>query len=104
MKARTEEQEMSTAQPIVTADNDHVRVTTLTFGAEGATTGPHRHELDYVVVPVTGGSFLVTETDGSLREMTQVPGAPYLGSAGTAHSVANAPGQEAVFVEIELKR
>jgi quercetin dioxygenase-like cupin family protein len=104
MKARTEEREMSTAQPIVTADNDQVRVTTLTFGAEGATTGPHRHELDYVVVPVTGGSFLVTETDGSLREMTQVPGAPYLGSAGTAHSVANVPGQEAVFVEIELKR
>jgi len=95
---------MSSAQPTVAADNDRVRVTTLTFGAEGATTGPHRHEFDYVVVPVTGGAFLVTETDGSLREMAQVPGSPYLGSAGTAHSVANTPGQEAVFVEIELKR
>ena len=95
---------MSTAQPAVTADNDQVRVTTLTFGADGATTGRHRHEFDYVVVPVTGGSFQVTETDGSLREMAQVAGTPYLGAAGTAHDVANATGQEAVFVEIELKR
>ena len=94
---------MSTAQPVVTADNDQVRVTTLTFGAEGATTGPHRHEFDYVVVPVTGGSFQVTEADGSLREMAQVAGSPYLGQAGTTHDVANITGQEAVFVEIELK-
>ena len=95
---------MSVAQPTVTADNDRVRVTSVTFSADGASTGPHRHEFDYVVVPVTGGAFVVTETDGSLREMTQVPGSAYLGSAGTAHSVANTPGQEAVFVEIELKR
>jgi quercetin dioxygenase-like cupin family protein len=95
---------MSTARPTVTADNDQVRVTTVTFGADGATTGQHRHEFDYVVVPITGGSFLVTETDGSLRELAQVAGSPYLGAAGTAHNVANKAGQEAVFVEIELKR
>lgn len=94
---------MSAAEPTVTAENDRVRVTTVTFAAEGASTGPHRHEFDYVVVPVTGGSFRVTEADGSLREMTQVAGSPYLGTAGTAHDVANTTGQEAVFVEIELK-
>jgi quercetin dioxygenase-like cupin family protein len=104
MRARAEEHEMSAAQPTVTADNDRVRVTTVTFSADGASTGPHRHELDYVVVPVTGGSFLVTEADGSVREMAQVAGSPYLGAAGTAHDVANTTGQEAVFVEIELKR
>jgi beta-alanine degradation protein BauB len=74
---------MSAAQPTGTADNDQVRVTTWTFGADDATTGPHRHEFDYVVVPVTGGTFMVTETDGSLREMTQEAGSPYLGP-GTA--------------------
>ena len=95
---------MSSTQSTVMADNDQVRVTTVTFGAEGATTGPHRHEFDYVVVPVTGGAFLVTETDGSLREMNQVAGSPYLGVAGTAHDVANTAGQATVFVEIELKR
>jgi quercetin dioxygenase-like cupin family protein len=92
------------AQPKVTADNDQVRVTTWTFGADGASTGQHRHEFDYVVVPITGGAFIVHETDGSVREMAQVAGSPYLGTAGTAHNVANTPGQEAVFVEIELKR
>ena len=95
---------MTTAQAAVMADNDQVRVTTVTFAATGATTGKHRHELDYVVVPVTGGTFLVTETDGSLREMNQVAGSPYLGVAGTAHDVANRAGQATVFVEIELKR
>lgn len=95
---------MSEAQPNVTADNDRVRVTTMTFAADGASTGPHRHEFDYVVVPVTGGSFLVTEADGSLREMAQVAGTPYLGAAGTTHDVASTTGQEAVFVEIELRR
>ena len=95
---------MTTAQAAVMADNDQVRVTTVTFAATGAATGKHRHELDYVVVPVTGGTFLVTETDGSTREMTQVAGLPYLGTAGTTHNVANTPGHEAVFVEIELKR
>ena len=95
---------MIAAQPTVMADNEQVRVTTVTFAAEGASTGRHRHEFDYVVVPVTGGAFLVTESDGSLREMAQVSGLPYLGSAGTTHDVANSAGQEAVFVEIELKR
>lgn len=95
---------MSAAQPTVTADTDRVRVTTVTFAADGASTGPHRHEFDYVVVPVTGGAFQVTEADGLLREMAQVAGSSYLGAAGTTHDVANATGQEAVFVEIELKR
>jgi len=95
---------MNAAQPTVMADNEQVRVTTVTFAATGATTGKHRHEFDYVVVPVTGGIFVVTEADGSLRQMTQIPGSPYLGPAGTTHDVANAAGQESVFVEIELKR
>lgn len=95
---------MSATQPTVVADNDQVRVTTVTFAAEGASTGRHRHEFDYVVVPVTGGAFRVTESDGSLREMAQVAGSPYLGAAGTTHDVASTSPQEAVFVEIELKR
>ena len=71
---------MGLAHHIVNADNDLVRVTTWTFGAAGAATGQHRHEFD------------------------QVAGSPYLGTAGTAHDVISAAAQEAVFVEIELKR
>jgi beta-alanine degradation protein BauB len=95
---------MGLAQSIVNADNDEVRVTTWTFEAAGAATGRHRHEFDYVVVPITGGRFEGVDLDGSVREMDQVAGSPYLGTAGTAHDVVSAADQEVVFVEIELKR
>jgi D-alanine-D-alanine ligase-like ATP-grasp enzyme len=74
------------------------------LGADPATTGPHRHEFDYVVVPVTGGVFSVTGSDGSVRTMTQTAGTPYVGAAGTDHEVVNVTGQAVSFVEIELKR
>ena len=95
---------MTAARSTISVDNDEIRVTTWTFRAHGASTGRHRHEFDYVVVPVTGGTFVVTGEDGSVREMTQTAGAPYLGVAGTTHDVASTPGSDAVFVEIELKR
>jgi quercetin dioxygenase-like cupin family protein len=95
---------MSQAHHVVSADDDRVRVTTWAFEAAGAATGRHRHEFDYIVVPVTGGTFTVTNADGSVREMDQVAGSPYLGTAGTDHDVVSSADDEAVFVEIELKR
>ena len=95
---------MSEARYVVNADTDAVRVTTWTFAGAGDAIGQHRHEFDYVVVPVTGGRFEVVDLDGSVREMDQVAGSPYLGTAGTAHDVISATAEEAVFVEIELKR
>jgi quercetin dioxygenase-like cupin family protein len=95
---------MAEARAVVNVDNEQVRVTTWTFEAAGAATGQHRHEFAYVVVPITGGKFTVTDVDGSERNMNQVAGSPYLGTAGTAHDVVNATDDEAVFVEIELKR
>ena len=91
------------ARSTKTVDDDRVRVTTLTF-ADGDETGDHRHEYDYLVVPVTGGTFTVIERDGSTRELVQEAGVPYLGKAGTEHNVINASGRAATFVEIELKR
>ena len=93
---------MSAAQAATVVDTDRLRITTWTFGAEGANTGQHVHEYDYVVVPVTGGTFTITDPEGGTHEMTQQAGVAYLGTAGTAHDViASAP---AVFVEIELKQ
>ena len=94
---------MTPARAVVNLEDDRVRVTTWTFDAAGATTGGHRHEFDYLVVPVTGGTFRVIDTRGGEREMNQVAGLPYLGTAGTEHDVVNATDAEAVFVEIELK-
>jgi beta-alanine degradation protein BauB len=95
---------MAEARGVVSVDDGKVRVTTWTFDAEGDNTGEHRHEFDYVVVPVTGGTFRVIDLDGSEREMNQIAGSPYLSTAGTAHDVVNATDAEVVFVEIELKR
>jgi quercetin dioxygenase-like cupin family protein len=95
---------MTAAQASVGVDDDQIRVTNWTFSGVGASTGEHRHEFDYVVVPITGGTFTVTSPDGSVRTMTQVAGTSYLGTAGTEHEVASSIEAEAVFVEIELKR
>lgn len=94
---------MPTAQPNTHIDEDRVRITTWTF-QDGENTGHHRHEFDYVVVPITGGTFHVLETDGSTREMIQQATVAYTGRAGTEHDVINRSGGTAVFVEVELKR
>jgi beta-alanine degradation protein BauB len=88
----------------VSVDDARVRVTTWTFEAAGVATGPHRHDFDYVIVPITGGTFTVVDLDGSERQMEQVAGSPYLGTAGTEHDVVSATDRETVFVEVELKR
>ena len=43
------------AKPTVQIDNDKVKVTRWDF-LPGAETGWHRHEMDYVVVPLTDGT------------------------------------------------
>ena len=91
------------ARTTTTADDDRVRVSTLEF-EDGDETGHHRHAYDYVVVPITGGTFVVHEVDGTTRELSQVAGSAYLGKAGTEHNVVNQSGRAASFVEIELKR
>ncbi len=94
---------MSAAKATTVIDDQQIRVTTWTFDGADAT-GPHVHEYDYIVVPVTGGRFTVINFHGDTREMTQHAGSPYRGSAGTAHNVANSGDTRAVFVEIELKQ
>ena len=94
---------MPTARSTISADDDRVRVTTWTF-EEGENTGHHRHEYDYLVVPITGGTFEVTEADGSSRMLTQTAAVAYRGRVGTEHDVINRSGQTAIFVEVELKR
>lgn len=93
---------MAQARADQMADNERVRITVWSFGS-GDSTGQHRHELDYVVVPVTGGSFDVTSPTGEVSRMTQELGVPYFRSAGAVHDVTNRTDRDAVFVEIELK-
>jgi quercetin dioxygenase-like cupin family protein len=91
----------SHAVPTVTIDNARVRVTEWRF-APGAATGHHRHELPYVVVPMTTGRLAIVA--GDTRTTAElVAGAPYFREAGVEHDVVNASGGEFVFIEIELK-
>jgi quercetin dioxygenase-like cupin family protein len=85
----------------VRIDNERVRVTEWRF-APGATTGLHRHEHDYVVVPLSTGRLGSTGPAGeSVAEL--VTGLPYFRPAGVEHDVRNVNAFEFAFIEIELK-
>jgi quercetin dioxygenase-like cupin family protein len=83
-------------------ENDRVRVTQWRF-APGEATGWHRHELDYVIVPVTDGTLLI-DSGSSEASVELTAGGPYFREEGVEHDVANGGEQELVFVEVELKR
>ena len=90
------------ARATVQIDNAATRVIEWRF-APGATTGHHRHEYDYVVVPLTTGSLSIRAGSGeSVAELTA--GQSYFREAGVEHEVVNVSPTEFVFVEIELKR
>ncbi len=89
------------AVPTVQVDNDRVRVTEWRF-APGAATGWHRHECDYVVVPMTTGKLLLKEGDGE-RYAELTAGVSYSREVGVEHNVINANDYEFVFVEVEMK-
>lgn len=89
------------ATSTVRIDNDRVRVTEWRF-APGAATGWHRHEYDYVIVPLTTGRLRLREPEGErISELTV--GDPYFRTAGVEHDVVNANDFEFAFVETELK-
>lgn len=89
------------AVPTVQVDDERVRVTEWRF-APGAHTGWHRHEMDYVVVPLTTGPLVAVTKDGETSG-ERVTGQAYSRAGGAEHDVVNRNAFEFVFVEIELK-
>lgn len=83
-------------------DNARTRVTLWRF-TPGAATGFHRHEFDYVVVPLTDGRLKIVDKDGRESFSDLAAGVSYFREAGVEHDVINANDHEFVFVEIELK-
>lgn len=92
------EQATSTVQ----VDNERVRVTKWSFTPE-AETGYHRHEYDYVVVPVMSGCLKLIGPDGAESFSDLEGGFSYFRGAGVEHNVINATDGPFAFVEIELK-
>ena len=93
---------MEPAKGLIQVDNERIRVTEWRF-SPGAATGWHRHEHDYVVVPLTTGTLKLIQPDGSEVLSRLEAGASYFRRAGVEHDVINANPHDFVFVEIELK-
>jgi quercetin dioxygenase-like cupin family protein len=86
----------------VQIDNDEVRVTEWRL-APGSATGHHRHEMDYVIVPVTDSDMTIVAPDGT-RSIAQLRiGKSYFRKAGVEHDVLNETKDAIVFLEVELK-
>jgi quercetin dioxygenase-like cupin family protein len=84
------------------SETAEARVTEWRF-PPGTATGHHRHELDYVVVPMTDGILTAVTPQGR----TPAPihkGQSYFRKAGVEHDIVNETGAEIVFVEIDIKR
>jgi len=94
-------QQRPAAVPDQQTDNARTRVTEWRF-APGAATSWHRHEYDYVIVPLTTGRLLLVDATGE-RHSDLEAGKTYFREAGVEHDVINANDFEFRFVEVELK-
>lgn len=68
----------------------------------GEATGFHRHDFDYVIVPVVGGT-LRLESSERTADAELTAGRSYFREAGIEHDVVNAGDGDLAFVEVELK-
>lgn len=91
-----------TARATIQIENARTRVTEWRFPKRGDNTGWHRHEYDYVVVPLFDGN-LEIETAGGERTIAAMQnGVPYFRASGVEHDVINGNDFECAFVEIEF--
>ncbi|MGC9272045.1 cupin domain-containing protein [Acidiphilium sp.] len=93
--------ERAKAIPTVRIDNGRVKATEWMF-APGAETGRHRHEHDYVVVPLTDGELLIEHPDGTSVTSQLIQGIPYANVMGVDHNVVNSGKANLAFLEIEI--
>ena len=90
------------AKSIVHITNDRVIVTEWRFDP-GANTGWHRHDHDYVIVPIKDGKLRLLEPGDVIRDVPLTQGVPYFRKAGVEHDVINPNEGEFAFIEIEIR-
>ena len=86
----------------VQIDDTQVKVTRWDF-SPGAETGWHTHAMDYIVVPLTGGTLNAELPSGSIVENQLTVGTSYARPAGVNHNIINGNKKPFSFIEIELK-
>ncbi len=94
--------EPGTASSVVQVSSDRTRVTEWRFRKKGENTGWHRHDFDYVVVPLHDGRLELREAGGAIRFADLTAGAAYFRKSGVEHDVVSANDFEFAFVEIEF--
>ena len=90
------------AKSTVFIDNERTRVTEWRF-PPGASTGWHRHEYDYVVVPLLDGRLGLSTGDDASQIAELTAGVPYFRQVGVEHDVTNVNDFEFAFIEVEFK-
>ena len=92
-----------TAKSTELIDNPRVRVTRWDFERRDDNTGWHRHEYDYVVVPLMDGKLRIDEGDGKFSNPQFRAGEPYYRPKGVEHDVISDNDSGYSFIEVELK-
>src|SRR3546814_15543742 len=90
------------ASGTVQEDNERTRVTLWRFPPDGET-GFHRHEYDYVVVPLTSGPLTIVDTHGEVSTAQPTAGASYFRRAGVEHNVIHANAGALARLRLEFK-
>ncbi|MBM3569735.1 MAG: cupin domain-containing protein [Alphaproteobacteria bacterium] len=89
------------AIPTLQSDTPEARVTRWHL-PPGSATGHHRHEFDYVIVPVICGTMTIVSAEGRAPAKIEA-GLSYFRKAGVEHDVLNETDRDIVFVEVEIK-
>jgi quercetin dioxygenase-like cupin family protein len=90
---------MTDARMTPQIDAGGIRVTRYDMGS-GERIPWHRHEHDYLVVPLNDGAFEVVTAEGRTAQLTTA-GEPYQRKAGAEHELVNGENPYS-FIEIEF--
>lgn len=91
-----------TAKGKILLENDRVRVWEWRFQKKGDNTGWHRHEYDYLVIPLFDGTLDIELPEGEMMIAKLQNGVPYFRELGVEHDVKSGNDFECAFIEVEL--
>ena len=83
-------------------ENESVRVWSFSVGA-GGLKPMHKHELPYIIIPLSGGRVELTTIEGAVRVGEDKPGAAFWQDHGETHQLRNLGSEAYTNVLVELK-
>ena len=91
-----------TATGTLLIENARVKVWEWSFQGKGDNTGWHRHEHDYVVIPLFDGELHIDLPSGERVTAPMQNGVPYFRETGVEHDVLNGNDFPCRFIEVEV--